>query len=262
MALIRCPECGKEVSDRAASCPGCGYPIDEYVALLRDREEKTEQSAAPEKEDTYTEKSGIAEDAADSHENAGPAEHDSAGNSSVRGEDTASSRPQSRSALIILLVLALITAVFAIVLVKPFEVVKAEYDEVKTEFDAAIASYDEKCAQIQEKNSELEEKMAGLSGMINSGEIPYSGEMVDSATDALNRAMSAKVNVPQLMIKTDYRFNYIALQQGRARRDIEEMRTGIKIIGAACSRLEIPDYSEVISAIDACESRLSAGAVK
>ena len=27
MALIKCPECGKEISDKAASCPKCGYPI-------------------------------------------------------------------------------------------------------------------------------------------------------------------------------------------------------------------------------------------
>ena len=29
MALIRCPECGKEISDKAASCPNCGYPVKE-----------------------------------------------------------------------------------------------------------------------------------------------------------------------------------------------------------------------------------------
>lgn len=27
MALIKCSECGKEVSDKARSCPGCGAPI-------------------------------------------------------------------------------------------------------------------------------------------------------------------------------------------------------------------------------------------
>lgn len=27
MALIKCPECGKEVSDMATQCPVCGYPI-------------------------------------------------------------------------------------------------------------------------------------------------------------------------------------------------------------------------------------------
>lgn len=27
MAIVKCPECGKMVSDMATSCPGCGYPI-------------------------------------------------------------------------------------------------------------------------------------------------------------------------------------------------------------------------------------------
>ncbi len=38
MALIKCPECGKEISDKAASCPNCGCPINnqkiEYNKLL------------------------------------------------------------------------------------------------------------------------------------------------------------------------------------------------------------------------------------
>ncbi len=29
MALIMCPECGREISDMAVSCPGCGYPVSE-----------------------------------------------------------------------------------------------------------------------------------------------------------------------------------------------------------------------------------------
>lgn len=31
MALIKCPECGKSVSDAAPACPGCGYPISTHV---------------------------------------------------------------------------------------------------------------------------------------------------------------------------------------------------------------------------------------
>ncbi|MBQ0960343.1 TM2 domain-containing protein [Ideonella sp. 4Y11] len=27
MALIKCPECSTQVSDKAASCPSCGYPL-------------------------------------------------------------------------------------------------------------------------------------------------------------------------------------------------------------------------------------------
>ena len=34
MALIKCPKCGKEMSDRADRCPQCGTPIDELKAAL------------------------------------------------------------------------------------------------------------------------------------------------------------------------------------------------------------------------------------
>ncbi len=32
MALINCPECGKQVSTAAKACPGCGFPVAEKVA--------------------------------------------------------------------------------------------------------------------------------------------------------------------------------------------------------------------------------------
>ena len=31
MALIKCPECGKEISDKASSCPNCGCPLSEMI---------------------------------------------------------------------------------------------------------------------------------------------------------------------------------------------------------------------------------------
>ena len=31
MALIKCPECGKEVSMSAPTCPHCGYPLSKVV---------------------------------------------------------------------------------------------------------------------------------------------------------------------------------------------------------------------------------------
>lgn len=37
MALITCPECGKQISDKAASCPGCGYPLaDEDLDIVQE----------------------------------------------------------------------------------------------------------------------------------------------------------------------------------------------------------------------------------
>ena len=31
MALVKCPECGKEISDRAKTCIGCGFPLENYM---------------------------------------------------------------------------------------------------------------------------------------------------------------------------------------------------------------------------------------
>ena len=40
MALIKCSECGKEISDKANNCPNCGCPIDK----IRDFSEDIEMS--------------------------------------------------------------------------------------------------------------------------------------------------------------------------------------------------------------------------
>ena len=40
MALITCPECGKQISSLAESCPSCGYPIAKLMDQTATTEEK------------------------------------------------------------------------------------------------------------------------------------------------------------------------------------------------------------------------------
>lgn len=47
MALIKCPECGKEISDRSQICIQCGFPISEYV-----REQKNNIETSKQKQST------------------------------------------------------------------------------------------------------------------------------------------------------------------------------------------------------------------
>jgi zinc-ribbon domain len=35
MALIKCAECGKEVSDKAVSCPACGNPLAAHITTVQ-----------------------------------------------------------------------------------------------------------------------------------------------------------------------------------------------------------------------------------
>lgn len=51
MALINCPECGKEISDKAESCPNCGYPIAEEVVLKENSDENTMEEETEGKND-------------------------------------------------------------------------------------------------------------------------------------------------------------------------------------------------------------------
>jgi DNA-directed RNA polymerase subunit RPC12/RpoP len=42
MALIKCSECGKEISDKAPACPSCGAPL---AAKLNDEDLKVFKAA-------------------------------------------------------------------------------------------------------------------------------------------------------------------------------------------------------------------------
>lgn len=46
MALIKCPECKKKVSDQCGCCPNCGYPIKAYLENHDDAETDTSNAAA------------------------------------------------------------------------------------------------------------------------------------------------------------------------------------------------------------------------
>ena len=41
MALMKCAECEKEISDKASSCPGCGHPVSEIERIRGSQIEKT-----------------------------------------------------------------------------------------------------------------------------------------------------------------------------------------------------------------------------
>ena len=41
MALIKCPECGREVSDKAIACIQCGYPLAQELNVVQELKEKS-----------------------------------------------------------------------------------------------------------------------------------------------------------------------------------------------------------------------------
>lgn len=51
MAMIKCPECGQEISDKAVNCPKCGFPLDNT-----EKNEKANNHELPVKESKKSKK--------------------------------------------------------------------------------------------------------------------------------------------------------------------------------------------------------------
>ena len=51
MPLMRCPDCHKEISDSAISCPNCGLPRPQYELMARERR-AAEEAVAEERRKT------------------------------------------------------------------------------------------------------------------------------------------------------------------------------------------------------------------
>lgn len=46
--IMKCPECGRDVSSQANSCPGCGFPIKNYLEeFQKQQNEKKEKHTDP-----------------------------------------------------------------------------------------------------------------------------------------------------------------------------------------------------------------------
>ena len=43
MALIKCPECGREISQYADKCPGCGWPVPKPGETADDRDREYDE---------------------------------------------------------------------------------------------------------------------------------------------------------------------------------------------------------------------------
>ena len=60
MSLIKCPECGNNMSDKATACPSCGCPIDTVIAERQRIKEESEIK----KQQEETDKAKAAQDIA------------------------------------------------------------------------------------------------------------------------------------------------------------------------------------------------------
>lgn len=54
MSIIKCPECGKEISDKATFCPNCGVPLNEDKKNVENDDKKNEKKSVRKRDSTLS----------------------------------------------------------------------------------------------------------------------------------------------------------------------------------------------------------------
>jgi len=145
MALIKCSECEKEVSDKAPACVHCGCPI-EVVEITVNEEKKDNATIESE---TEREIDSVENDSVVDKEESITKSTDDASD-----ENEKTTKPKkNRKPLIIGIAGFLFVAIISIALW--YFMIKVPYDEAVANFDVAVEEYNIAVLAFEEKNQGL-----------------------------------------------------------------------------------------------------------
>ena len=252
MALITCPECGKQISSLAEVCPNCGYPI----AKLREQEETSspvENNAAAElqEEEPIQEETEISTD--NSEEPSAGAEPE------PESEQALPKKKKGKGILIALAVIVLASAAaFYFLLYKPYTEAMPAYTEAMTKYSGAVDAFTEHNASIEAQNETLMNSINDLQQIIDSDDEPFDPDTITQALDAINNAKISAVDPISLPIYesdplafTPSVFNPTGLKEQT------QLVTGCASeLQSVIDQNAVPDYSEQMKAIAAAKIEL------
>lgn len=225
MALMVCPECGKQVSDQAEACPNCGYPIPKYIA---EQKKQAELAAAEAKKAEAT--AVIAK---------------------------ATKKPVSTKTKIIIaacvfVIIGGLTAGYVFGIKQPYDHARAAYASMLVEYENAVAAYTSVADQVVQKNEELDAKINSLNDLVHSDKTPYDMATIEAAVNMIAEAKTVKVEQPEMpVVRTAEDFlEYTVFQSADILAEVEVIRNEKDTILAAAGQLNIPDYSDVFEKLE------------
>lgn len=225
MALMVCPECGKQVSDQAEACPNCGYPIPKYIA---EQKKQAELAAAEAKKAEAT--AVIAK---------------------------ATKKPVSTKTKIIIaacvfVIIGGLTAGYVFGIKQPYDHARAAYASMLVEYENAVAAYTSVADQVVQKNEELDAKINSLNDLAYSDKTPYDMATIEAAVNMIAEAKTVKVEQPEMPVvrSAEDFLEYTVFQSADILAEVEVIRNEKDTILAAAGQLNIPDYSDVFEKLE------------
>ncbi|MBQ6441503.1 MAG: zinc ribbon domain-containing protein [Lachnospiraceae bacterium] len=194
MAMIKCTECGREMSDKASNCPNCGCPIEDIRAKLGEIE-AAQQEKQKAKEEEKKAKELAAEVKRQKQEEARKA---------VTPE-MKKKRIMIGAAGAVAAVVIVICALYFGVKVPRDKAYQAYLTEVQTHEETAkscneaIAQYNEKAKEVIAANDELEEMITSAQALVDCGETPYEGAKITTLSNSIKDARNNETATPELI---------------------------------------------------------------
>lgn len=185
MAMIKCTECGKEMSDKAAVCPNCGCPIEDIRAKLGEIEAEQEARIKA-KESEKRAKEAAAEAKRQRQEEARKA--------------ITPAMKKKRIAIgtvaVILAVAAGICAWYFGIKVphdQSYQIYLAtvqNYNDGVQQYNDAINQYNDKAKEVIAANDGFDEIINTAQALVDCGDTPYEGARITTLSNSIKDALS------------------------------------------------------------------------
>ena len=233
MALVVCPECGKQVSDQAEACPNCGYPISKYI-----EEQKRWTKVSTKK--------------------AQKAEAVAAAEKAKAEKKPVSPKTKIIIAVFVVAIIGSLAAGYVFGIKQPYDKACAAYAAMLAEYDNAVAGYIAVANQVIQMNEELDAKISGLNDLVNSENTPYDIAIHEAAVNLIAEAQTVKVELPEMpTVRTaEVSFEYTVFQSADILAEVEVIRAEKDVIITAAGQLSIPDYSAIFEKLENTQKAL------
>ena len=249
MAMIKCPECGKDMSDKAAACPNCGCPIEDIKARISEIEaEKAEKERAKKEEKKAKE---VAEEI----------------KRQQKEEAKKAITPEMKKKRVIVVGTIVVVAAVAGILgwyygIKlPKEQSYSEYlasvnryIDSTNEYNASINAYNDKAKEIISVNEAFDSVIKSAQDLIDSGDTPFEGEKITILNNTIKDARNIKLATPVIKevvvvitaneeLKSATKAT-IDAEKAKMDQTAAEYADKMSAIIAEADTLETPDYSQ------------------
>ena len=261
MAMIKCTECGKDMSDKANVCPNCGCPIEEIRTKLGEIESEREKKIRV-KEEEKKRKEVEAEAKKQRKEAAKKA-----------------LTPAEKRKRVVIGVFALILVLSAGVCGWYFGVkiprenayqayileVQACNDGIQ-KYNEVISQYNDRAKEVIAANDEFDETIAAAQALVDCGDTPYEGAKITILSNSIKDARNNKVSTPELKelapsVQTDPGME----KAGRAEivsatsvmdETLDKYVSDISMVNTEKDALSVPDYSDFIDTLNSNSKEL------